>query len=102
MMSMSNLAPFWETWRLRRFHEFIDGGVKRSSADEVSLGEAAACQRVELHAGREAALAAGLAVKPDETGDEKLVLLVPPDLIPADLREKADKALYVSGLAERL
>lgn len=102
MMSVSNLAPFWETWRLRRFHEFFEGGMKRASADEVSLGEAAARQRVDFHAGRKAALAAGLAVQPDETGDEKLVLLVPPDLIPANCRDKAEKALYVSGVAVRL
>ncbi|NVK45940.1 MAG: hypothetical protein HWE33_06515 [Rhodobacteraceae bacterium] len=101
-MSVSNLTSFWESWRLGRFHEFINGGMPQSSADEVSRGEAAARQSVELHAGREAALAAGLSVVPDEAGGEKLVLMVPPDLIPADRIEEAEMALYVSGVAVRL
>lgn len=101
-MSISNLTPFWESWRLGRFHEIINGGMPQASADEVSRGEAVARQRVELHAGREAALAAGLSVVPDEAGEEKLVLLVPPDLIPTDRKDEAEKALYVTGVAVRL
>lgn len=101
-MSFSSLTPFWESWRLGRLHEFIDGGMPQASADEVSRGEAAARQSVELHAGREAALAAGLSVLPDETGGEKLVLIVPPDLVPTDRIDEAEKALDVSGVAVRL
>jgi hypothetical protein len=101
-MTGSNLKPHWDRWRLERFNEFHCGGMNFSSADELSRSEAAARQKVERCTDRLTALASGLAVVPNEQGEDQLVLLVPPDLISPDRKSFAKNALNVTGYAVRL